>query len=191
MKMNQKRKPIKVNAPAPVKNGKNIGERVAKEKPLIARRLIGNSSNSNENGAKSLSFNSKSASPAASFRGARASGSKTDGKRNESPSHRCKLLELTNERHLSRPVYQSYTTTSKHRSVAIYLSRVTVDGQYWSSHPTAVSSPDDAEELAAKKAYVELSRRWSRRQLGDNLHTQSSVERKALIDQIVSVCLID
>jgi hypothetical protein len=180
-----KRRAIKVNTPQPVKKDHKatLTKENGGQKPMIARRLIGNSSNGQTNGnsAKHLSAHSKPFAPNSSVDKRNGHGS-----RNESPSYRSKLLELTNERKLSKPEYQSYTTTSKHRSVAIYLSRVTVDSQYWSSHPTAVASPDDAEELAAKKAFAELSRRFGR-QLGGNLPTQSDLERKALVDRVVSV----
>ena len=192
-----------VKAPQPLKRRPvaTHAQSQSSSKPVLARRLIGNASGkpnlpARQNGSSSSKTVSttlpKSPSTASAHlhRSSSTSNFKSACLTNKSdpPSFRNKLFEITVDRKLASPKYQSYTTSSRHKNVPIYLSKVAVADEYWSSHPDSVSSPDEGEELAAKKAFLELSSRPPQ-QTSPFLEQGSDEECRQLVDQLVQILI--
>lgn len=99
-------------------------------------------------------------------------------------SHKTNLINYTIENNLEQPTYKSTGYLDKISNKMLYVARVKVAGHSIVSHGT-YSSPDDAEEEAAKNAFQVLK---NKRLVGKQLtNCQEKEQRETIIKNITSV----
>ncbi|RWS09472.1 tudor domain-containing protein 7-like isoform X2 [Dinothrombium tinctorium] len=109
----------------------------------------------------------------------------SSGSRPSSPSVVYKLLlrDLVQDLNLGEPKYRSLGCSDKKKSRVYYVGTVVVGNEKFNSYPATFSTPDEAEEEAAHKAYEALKPKLTLVQS----RTDVTAEKNKLISNIIEI----